>query len=239
MKLIVEVHKLEMPVAREPCLERLLRGMLVGVKCEQERWRGEVEWYVESLERIGRELSITFCHNDFNMNNLLIPTSTNSVSSSSTITATSSSSPLSSSTTPILIDYEYSGYNYPLYDLANYCTEMQYDWSHDKPPYFKFNSDWFPDNDKMLDMISCYNTLSSEDKTEESNSTKEEEKDPHLALTQLKFLVLGSELLWTLWALSAEGFSLEMEDYLRAKSESYLTKKREYWEEIEKQLLKS
>ena len=222
-----------MPVSREPCLERLLRGMLVGVKSEEEKWRGEVEWYVTSLERIGRELNITFCHNDFNMNNLLIPTSLTSSPSSTTTITTSSSSSLSSSPTPILIDYEYSGYNYSLYDLANYCTEMQYDWSHDQPPYFKFSSDWFPDDDKMLDMISCYNTLSSGDKTEESNSTKEEEKDPHQALTQLKFLVLGSELLWTLWALSYDGFSLEMEDYLRAKSESYLTKKREYWDEIE------
>ena len=69
------------------------------------------------------------------------------------------------------------------------------------------------------------------------NSIKKE-NDDSVALTQLKFLVLGSELLWTLWSLSCKGFSLEMGDYLRAKSESYLTKKAEYMEEIQ-QLLNS
>ena len=208
VQLITEVHSYEMPLPREPCLERLLTDTLSGVSVDKEKWQGEVEWYVGVLEVLGRDMRVTFCHNDFNMNNILVP--------------------LSSPSSSTLIDYEYSGYNYSLYDLANYCTEMQYDWSHDQPPYFQFNSEWFPGDTKMLDMIRHYRTV--------SQASSQETPPDQIMLQQLKFLVLGSELFWSLWALSYEGFTLDMQDYLAVKSESYFTKKRDFQVDVEQLL---
>ena len=214
IKMIADVHKIEMPLSREPWLKRQLTDQITRVRVDPEKWRREVEWFVSTLEVLERDMRVTFCHNDFNMNNLLIPT-----------TSPSSSPTSPTSLTPTLIDYEYSGYNHCLYDLANYCCEMQYDWSHDKPPFFLFKYQWFPDDTKMLDMIRHYRTLVKDSGVHTSDQ---------VYLTQLKFLILGSELTWTLWALSYKGFSLDMEPYLEVKRESYFTKKKEFLGDIEK-----
>ena len=214
IKMIADVHKIEMPLSREPWLKRQLTDQITRVRVDPEKWRREVEWFVSTLEVLERDMRVTFCHNDFNMNNLLIPTTSSSPSPTSP-----------TSLTPTLIDYEYSGYNHCLYDLANYCCEMQYDWSHDKPPFFLFKYQWFPDDTKMLDMIRHYKTLVKDPVVHTSDQ---------VYLTQLKFLTLGSELTWTLWALSYKGFSLDMEPYLEVKRESYFTKKKEFLGDIEK-----
>ena len=214
IKMIADVHKIEMPLSREPWLKRQLTDQITRVRVDPEKWRREVEWFVSTLEVLERDMRVTFCHNDFNMNNLLIPTTSSSPSPTSP-----------TSLTPTLIDYEYSGYNHCLYDLANYCCEMQYDWSHDKPPFFLFKYQWFPDDTKMLDMIRHYRTLVKDSGVHTSDQ---------VYLTQLKFLTLGSELTWTLWALSYKGFSLDMEPYLEVKRESYFTKKKEFLGDIEK-----
>lgn len=66
---------------------------------------------------------ITFCHNDFNVSNLLLlPTDT----------APSSRFP----SRLLVVDYEYAGINYSAYDLANFLHEVRCEYLDD-PPYFR------------------------------------------------------------------------------------------------------
>lgn len=39
----------------------------------------------------------------------------------------------------IFIDYEYSCFNYPIYDIANYFAESRFDYSYPEEPFFKVN----------------------------------------------------------------------------------------------------
>ena len=50
---------------------------------------------------------LAFCHNDVLPYNILIAKDTGRI---------------------VLIDYEYAGYNYPIYDLAYYITEAYFDY---------------------------------------------------------------------------------------------------------------
>ena len=55
-----------------------------------------------------------------------------------------------------------------------------------------------------------------------------------IMLKQIKFLMIGSELLWALWAMSLdEGFNIDMDHYLAVKSDSYFKKKELFKNDIE------
>ena len=201
VKLMTEVHNLEMPVPREVALKWELRKMVALV--EQWEWKSEVDWYLETLSHVEKEMAVRFCHNDVNMENLLVPESDpNKI---------------------ILIDWEYAGFNYPVFDIANYCCEQQYDWSNTQPPYFFFNEDWLPDDDALIKMMALHKSLILPP-IETSDET---------LLRQLKFMMIGSELFWTMWALSQEqSFFIDMKEYLEVKKASYFKKKEKYANDI-------
>ncbi len=48
----------------------------------------------------------------------------------------------------IFIDFEYSSYNYPIYDIANYFTEFEFNYDVKNPPFFGINK--LPENIQEL-----------------------------------------------------------------------------------------
>ena len=60
--------------------------------------------------------NLVFSHNDLLVNNILIR---------------------SEDRMAIFIDYEYSRFNYPAFDIANYFTEASYNYDVTKPPFFE------------------------------------------------------------------------------------------------------
>ena len=121
----------------------------------------------------------------------------------------------------VLIDWEYAAYNYTLFDIANFCCQHQYDLSNPVAPNFIFNEKWLLCDADLLDVLRIYKTSSCIE-------------TPYMdLLKQLKFMIMGSELFWTLWALTLEvSFNIDLKDYLTAKRDSYFRKKELYAEVI-------
>lgn len=210
IRLIANVHNMEMPLPRESTLEITLRKMSQLVVSEN--WKNEVKWYLDTLAGIAPNMeTLKFCHNDFNMENLLIPRSRDNEQCKSRDSLQKEKL--------VLIDWEYAGYNFALYDIANYCCEMQYDWACLEPPYFLFKEEWLPDDEKLVRMLTLYKSLLFHP-IETSND---------ILLRQLKFMMIGSELLWTMWALSLDqSFNIGMNEYFDVKMASYFKKKKRY-----------
>ena len=63
-----------------------------------QEWKGEVEWFLETLEQIEsrHQMRVALCHNDLNHNNILIP-------------GAEEDGDKGEEDTFILIDYEYTG----------------------------------------------------------------------------------------------------------------------------------
>lgn len=199
IQMMTQVHTLTMPVPREIFLFAQLRDMAHRVKVNKAKWISEVDWFLDGLKVIGEGMRLGFCHNDVNMNNLLVP-----------------------NYNPdhlVMIDWEYAGYNYTLFDIANFVCELQYDMSHPVPPHFVFKEQWLPCDADLLDMLRLYKTSSCPPILTPDD----------MLLKQLKFMVVGSELFWALWAMTLEvNFSINLQDYLVAKRDSYFNKKELY-----------
>ena len=197
VKMIMKVHNLSMPVPREIFLIKAISEMSRRVTEDKAKWIAEADWFLKVLEKIGSDMHLAFCHNDVSMNNLLVPNS--------------------DPDSLVLIDWEYASYNYTLFDVANFCCQLQYDLSHPVAPNFLFNEQWLPCDADLLDVLRIY-----------KNSSSVQTSSVEL-LKQLKFMIMGSELFWTLWALTLEvSFNIDLKDYLAAKKDSYFRKKKLY-----------
>jgi choline/ethanolamine kinase len=96
--------------------------------------REEIEFIREAVKPLQKE-SLIFSHNDLLANNVLIANDTGKY---------------------IFIDYEYSTYNYAIFDIANYFNENEIDYDKKEPPYFGINQ--LPKNlpELKTKFIECY-----------------------------------------------------------------------------------
>ncbi len=53
----------------------------------------------------------------------------------------------------MLIDYEYASYNYPIFDIANYICETEFDYDITEPPYFRVTPSKMEDFHKQIRFI--------------------------------------------------------------------------------------
>ncbi|EDO25407.1 predicted protein, partial [Nematostella vectensis] len=50
----------------------------------------------------------------------------------------------------LFIDYEYCGYNYRGFDLANHFNEWMWDYKHEEAPYYLYNPELFPSLEQQV-----------------------------------------------------------------------------------------
>lgn len=100
----------------------------------------------------------------------------------------------------VLIDFEYCSYNYRGFDLANHFCEWMYDYSYDKFPHYKFNSDNYPNEHQMRHFIAEY--VKHYYRGENSIGADEEKKMIDKISNEIRHFTLASHLLWTLWAIN-------------------------------------
>uniref|UniRef100_A0A8C6X2B7 Ethanolamine kinase n=1 Tax=Naja naja TaxID=35670 RepID=A0A8C6X2B7_NAJNA len=100
---------------------------------------------------------VVFCHNDCQEGNILLLDGRED----------------SEKQKLMLIDFEYSSYNYRGFDIANHFCEWMYDYVHEKYPFFKANFMNYPTRKQQLHFITSYlaasqsgfENLSHEDKS--------------------------------------------------------------------------
>lgn len=95
------------------------------------------------------------------------------------------------------IDYEYCGFNYAAFDIANFLCEMTIDYTYTQPPYFLHDQaiQNFPDDNVIRLFLSVYLSQVANLHIYPSDDTILPEK-----IGTVKVFVLASHLLWAVWA---------------------------------------
>lgn len=200
--LMVNIHDIQsMPFCKVPGLEAQLRCYLSKIPAaEALYWSPEVEWLTSVIQSL--PLEVTLCHNDFNMNNVLIP---------------------HDGSEPILIDYEFSQYNYPLFDIGNYFCERSFDWMVEEDPFYERQEAWFPTEEEMLDFLKEYI----------SQRVSSVGLSADTMLQQVRVFVLASHMWWAMWADVVEGTdNIDNTAYGDCRKAAYQSDKVKYLDQI-------
>ncbi|XP_053305662.1 choline kinase alpha [Spea bombifrons] len=159
----------------------------------------------------GTPSPVVFCHNDCQEGNiLLLEGSENSEKQSL-----------------MLIDFEYSSYNYRGFDIGNHFCEWMYDYTYEKFPFFKGSFSKYPTRKQQLHFISSY--MAEFYPGFENLSNEERSKVETEMLTEVNRFALASHFFWGLWSIvQAKISSIEFGymEYASARFDAYFQQKR-------------
>ena len=196
-------HKLSPPIKKVPILFITLRKWLTNVPLEYsdpEKKPYDINKIKEELsfmeENLKNRSDVVFCHNDLLLKNFI-----------------------KNDKSVELIDFEYSGYNYRAFDLANHFNE----WCG-----FDLVWDNFPSEDTQRRFFKEYFEAFYDNKKNESDLGKEIDK----MIEDVKWFDLASNFYWGTWALIQAALSsidFNYCDYGRLRFKRYF--------EIKKKLL--
>uniref|UniRef100_A0A8C8WSX1 Ethanolamine kinase n=1 Tax=Panthera leo TaxID=9689 RepID=A0A8C8WSX1_PANLE len=123
---------------------------------------------------------VVFCHNDIQEGNILLlsePEDTDRL---------------------MLVDFEYSSYNYRGFDIGNHFCEWVYDYTHDEWPFYKAQPADYPTRGQQLHFIRHY---LAEVKKGETISQEEQRKLEEDLLVEANRYALASHFFWGLWSI--------------------------------------
>ena len=177
--------------------------------------------FLEDLFKRTQIEPLVFSHNDLHQNNVILLLDKD----------------LNLEDRIVLIDFEYSSYNYRTFDLANHLSEWCFDYNNDDYPYFHFSLNRFPSNDKQRQFIAHYidglRSQSNESRKPEvngSNSLSKEEMVEEL-LEEMQSCLMACNLLWTMWAIRSALTSTIVFGYwemAESKWDCYLLTKKQF-----------
>ncbi|XP_035885680.1 choline kinase alpha isoform X3 [Phyllostomus discolor] len=154
---------------------------------------------------------VVFCHNDCQEGNILLLEGREK----------------SENQKLMLIDFEYSSYNYRGFDIGNHFCEWMYDYTYEKYPFFRADTLRFPTRRQQLHFISSYLAAfpsESENLSNEEKAAMEEEM-----LMEVNRFALASHFFWGLWSIvQAKISSIEFGymEYAQARFDAYFDQKR-------------
>ena len=172
---IKEIHHTELELDKTPVLCKNIENWFVEAKKvlpdhDVYEFKDTVIGLINGATTVG----ICLCHNDLQKNNILINKDDSTVK---------------------LIDFEYSGYNYIEFDIANFLCELSIDYLDSE---FKINEEV----DIIIQKRICTLYL----------------QDPDL-FDNLKPFIIAAHFLWTLWAIvkSGTGGSFDYRQYANVR----------------------
>ncbi|NXH82014.1 CHKA kinase, partial [Edolisoma coerulescens] len=154
---------------------------------------------------------VVFCHNDCQEGNILLLEGRES----------------SENQKLMLIDFEYSSYNYRGFDIGNHFCEWMYDYSYEKYPFFKASVLKYPSKKQQLHFLSSY--LSAFHDGFENLSNEEKSKLEEEVLVEVNRFALASHFFWGLWSIiQAKISSIEFGylEYALSRFDAYFDQKR-------------
>ncbi|KAJ8388619.1 hypothetical protein AAFF_G00131840 [Aldrovandia affinis] len=154
---------------------------------------------------------VVFCHNDVQPGNILMLEDQDP----------------SSKDKLMLIDFEYSSYNYRGFDLGNHFCEWMYCYTHDQWPFFKANMDNYPNREQQLRFIRSYlsesNGYAGAAKPDDRARIEEE------MILEANRYTLAAHFLWGLWSIiQAKISKIEFGymDYAQCRFDAYFKQKK-------------
>uniref|UniRef100_A0A915Q1Q5 Choline/ethanolamine kinase n=1 Tax=Setaria digitata TaxID=48799 RepID=A0A915Q1Q5_9BILA len=213
---LVRIHQLEVPIWKEPdyvcdALSRWLKQLIRTPSGSQEFVIPS--YYSDSAPQtitcvdIAKELDflkkcvsksksiVTFCHNDLQEGNILLPqSSSGNIHISSTVQR---NSPSTANTSRLLIiDFEYASYNHRGFDFANHFIEYSINYDIDKAPFYEIDEHNFPNDELQYDFF-----LSYLNELEPLSSTAECSKKARAMIEETRPFVPVSHFFWGVWGL--------------------------------------
>ncbi|NXC10926.1 CHKB kinase, partial [Orthonyx spaldingii] len=152
---------------------------------------------------------VVFCHNDVQEGNILLLAGREG-----------------SSDRLMLIDFEYSSYNYRGFDLGNHFCEWVYNYTHDSWPFFQARPEHYPSRQQQLHFIRHY---LSEDSGRRGDTTHQEQaRIEEEMLVEIDRFALASHFFWGLWSiLQAKISTIQFGylDYAQSRFQAYFQHK--------------
>ncbi|XP_051918098.1 choline kinase alpha isoform X1 [Hippocampus zosterae] len=141
----------------------------------------EMDWLKSLLE--STHSPVVFCHNDCQEGNILLLKDHHQ----------------SDKQKLMLIDFEYSSYNYRGFDIGNHFCEWMYDYNCDEFPFFKVKAQAYPCKAQQLHFIENYLRASPEgfDCLSQEDQMKMKEE----LYTEVNRFSLASHFFWGLWSI--------------------------------------
>ncbi|XP_056621949.1 choline kinase alpha isoform X3 [Triplophysa dalaica] len=154
---------------------------------------------------------VVFCHNDLQEGNILLLSGRENEDQQRLM----------------LIDFEYSSYNYRGFDIGNFFCEWSYDYTWDKFPFFKANTKNYPPKEKQMQFFQSY--LLEFDPGFANLSEKDQQKLTEKMLVEVDRFALASHFFWGLWSIiQAKISTIEFGymEYAMARFDAYFELKR-------------
>ncbi|XP_070686827.1 choline kinase alpha isoform X2 [Pempheris klunzingeri] len=154
---------------------------------------------------------VVFCHNDCQEGNILLLKGRQS----------------SDKQKLMLIDFEYSSYNYRGFDIGNHFCEWMYDYTCDEFPFFKVNAQAYPSKAQQLHFIENY--LRESDQGFDNLSEEDQMKVKEEMYVEVNRFSLASHFFWGLWSIIQARLSTIKFGYLEyavARFDAYFQQKK-------------
>lgn len=211
-------HGMEMPFTKEPrwlfgTMERYLKQIqdLPSTSLPQ---MNLVEIYSlkDEMNHLRNLLDATpspvvFCHNDIQEGNILLLSEPDSDDNL------------------MLVDFEYSSYNYRGFDIGNHFCEWVYDYTYEEWPFYKARPADYPTREQQLLFIRHY---LAEVQKGEVLSEEEQKKQEEDLLIEISRYALASHFFWGLWStLQASMSTIEFGylEYAQSRFQFYFQQK--------------
>lgn len=123
---------------------------------------------------------VVFCHNDIQEGNILLLSKPENADNL------------------MLVDFEYSSYNYRGFDIGNHFCEWVYDYTHEEWPYYKAQPADYPTKKQQLHFIRHYLAEVRKGATISKEEQKKLEGD---LLVESNRYALASHFFWGLWSI--------------------------------------
>lgn len=153
---------------------------------------------------------VVFCHNDCQEGNILLLKGHQN-----------------SEQKLMLIDFEYSSYNYRGFDIGNHFCEWMYDYNCDEFPFFKVNTKAYPSKAQQMHFIENY--LREYDPEFDNLSEEDQMRLKEEMYVEVNRFSLASHFFWGLWSIIQARLSTIKFGYLeyaQARFDAYFEQKK-------------
>ncbi|XP_029289748.1 choline kinase alpha [Cottoperca gobio] len=127
----------------------------------------------------------------------------------------------------MLIDFEYSSYNYRGFDIGNHFCEWMYDYNCEEFPFFKVNAHAYPSKAQQLHFIESY--LRESDGGFDNLSEEDQMKLKEELHVEVNRFSLASHFFWGLWSIIQARLStikFGYMEYAQARFDAYFQQKK-------------
>lgn len=152
---------------------------------------------------------VVFCHNDVQEGNILMLDDKDH----------------SSNERLMLIDFEYSSYNYRGFDFGNHFCEWMYNYTYDQWPFYKASPENYPTREQQLHFIRNY--LAEQERC--SHMKIDQTQVEEAMIIEANRYALASHFLWGLWSIiQAKISKIEFGymDYAQCRFDAYFKQKK-------------